>query len=125
MSDGREVQRALQADDPQRGRLLQVVETDVGQQEPGQDSEENRMTTRQWNWMKHRRELGLCESCGDPSGDMRLCPTCYQQQIAYQRKRRHNKPWEPGQPGRPPERACYVTKHLRELLKQQKKGGKS
>lgn len=84
------------------------------------------MTTRQWNWMKHRRELGLCESCGDPSGDMRLCPTCYQQELAYQRKRRHSKPWQPGDPGRPPiVGSCDVTKHLRELMKRANKKGQS
>jgi hypothetical protein len=76
------------------------------------------MSTRQWEWMRHRRELGLCQDCGAFTGDMRLCPTCASTQLDRQRKRRHSRAWEPGRPGRPPSvSACDVTKHLRQLLK--------
>lgn len=84
----------------------------------GTPEEGRTMTTRQWKWMQGRRERGLCEQCGEYSGEMRLCPDCYEHSIKLQRKRRHNKPWEPGHRGRPPKIACDVRKHLREHLRE-------
>lgn len=59
--------------------------------------------SKQRNWQLKMMKLSRCPQCGGKNdSEGVLCSKCALKARTRSKKKRHNKPWRPGGPGRPP-----------------------